>query len=50
MVPVVRSASGEKAVGAGLPLADLSSGAIRQASDGWHAVLRLQGAQHHLWL
>ncbi|MET4323634.1 DUF2285 domain-containing protein [Bradyrhizobium sp. RT5a] len=50
VVPVVQSASGSKAVGAGLPLADLSSGAIRQASDGWHAVLRIQGAQHHLWL
>ncbi|WP_187435538.1 DUF2285 domain-containing protein [Bradyrhizobium cytisi] len=50
MVPVVQSASGSKAVGAGLPLADLSSGTIRQASDGWHAVLRIQGVQHRLWL
>nr|WP_314957148.1 DUF2285 domain-containing protein [Bradyrhizobium cosmicum] len=50
VVPVVQSASGSKAVGAGLPLTELSSGTIRQASDGWHAVLRIQGAQHHLWL
>ncbi|TYL69600.1 DUF2285 domain-containing protein [Bradyrhizobium cytisi] len=50
VVPVVQSASGSKAVGAGLPLADLSSGTIRQASDGWHAVLRIQGVQHRLWL
>ncbi|WP_369726328.1 DUF2285 domain-containing protein [Bradyrhizobium sp. LLZ17] len=50
MVPLVQSASGSKAVGARLPLADLSSGTISKASDGWHAVLRIQGAQHHLWL
>ncbi|WP_377830666.1 DUF2285 domain-containing protein [Bradyrhizobium lupini] len=50
MVPVVQSASGSKAVGARLPLTELSSGTIRRASDGWHAVLRIQGAQHHLWL
>ncbi|WP_198034809.1 DUF2285 domain-containing protein [Bradyrhizobium sp. WSM1417] len=50
MVPLVQSTSGSKAVGARLRLTDLSSGTIRQASDGWHAVLRIQGAQHHLWL
>ena len=33
-----------------LPLAELASGSIRHAPDGWHAVLRIQGAQHHLWL
>ena len=33
-----------------LPIAELASGSIRQASDGWHAVLRIQGAQHQLWL
>lgn len=50
MVPVVRSASGSEAVGVSLPIADLASTSIRQASDGWHAVLRIKGAQHHLWL
>ncbi|MDH2347738.1 DUF2285 domain-containing protein [Bradyrhizobium sp. SSUT77] len=50
MVPLVQSTSGSKAVGARLRLTDLSSGTIRQASDGWHAVLRIQGAKHHLWL
>jgi len=33
-----------------LPLADLSSGSIKHAADGWHAVLRIQGAHHYLWL
>jgi hypothetical protein len=33
-----------------LPITELASGSIRQASDGWHAVLRIQGVQHHLWL
>lgn len=50
MVRVVRSASASRAFGATLPRAGLASGSIRQAPDGWHAVLRIQGAQHHLWL
>ncbi|UPK28079.1 DUF2285 domain-containing protein [Bradyrhizobium sp. 195] len=50
VVSVVRSASASRAIGLELPLADLGSASIRQASDGWHAVLRIQGAQHHLWL
>jgi hypothetical protein len=29
---------------------DLSAGEIRQASDGWHALLRIQGVEHRLWL
>jgi hypothetical protein len=33
-----------------LPIAELVSGSIREAPDGWHAVLRIQGAQHRLWL
>jgi hypothetical protein len=50
VVRVVRSATASGAIGATLRRADLASGSIRQASDGWHAVLRIQGAQHHLWL
>ena len=50
MVRVVRSASASRAIGATLSRSDLVSGSIRQAPDGWHAVLRIQGAQHHLWL
>jgi hypothetical protein len=50
VVPVVRSTSASHAIGATLPLTGLASGSIRQAADGWHTVLRIQGAQHHLWL
>ncbi|MGY3621553.1 DUF2285 domain-containing protein [Bradyrhizobium sp. USDA 10063] len=50
MVPIVPSASGSDAVGAPPTLAEMASGSIQQAADGWHAVLRIQGAQHHLWL
>jgi hypothetical protein len=44
VVPIVRNASDS------LPLAHLASASIRQATDGWHAVVRIQGAQHRLWL
>ncbi|MDE2465156.1 MAG: DUF2285 domain-containing protein [Alphaproteobacteria bacterium] len=50
VVPIVRSASGSEATGARLAIADLASGSIRQAADGWYAVVHIQGAQHHLWL
>lgn len=50
MVPIVQSASTLQPTGATLRLAALSSGGIRQAADGWHAVLLIHGAQHHLWL
>lgn len=33
-----------------LELSKLSSADLRQASDGWHAVLRLDGVTHRLWL
>ena len=33
-----------------LDLADLSAGELRRASDGWHTVVRLRGAEHRLWL
>jgi len=50
VVPVVLSASGSEPFGPSLPLTDLASASIRQAADGWHAVLRIHGAQYHLWL
>ena len=31
-------------------LADLSAVKFRQAADGWHAVLRIHGIEHRLWL
>jgi hypothetical protein len=33
-----------------LDLSKLSSADLRQASDGWHAVVRLGGEVHRLWL
>jgi hypothetical protein len=50
VLPIVRNVSASQSAGAMLPLAELALGTIKQASDGWHAVLRIQGAQHHLWL
>jgi len=50
VLPIVRNVSASQDAGAMLPLAELASGSIKQASDGWHAVLRIHGAQHHLWL
>jgi hypothetical protein len=28
----------------------MSAGEIRQASDGWHVLLRIRGVEHRLWL
>ena len=50
VLPIVESASGSDGFAAELELADLASDSIRQADDGWHAVLRIDGTQHHLWL
>ena len=33
-----------------LDLAEMSAGEIRQASDGWHILLRIRGLEHRLWL
>ena len=33
-----------------LELSKLSRADLRQASDGWHAVVRLRGETHRLWL
>jgi hypothetical protein len=33
-----------------LDLNALSGGEIRHAPDGWHALLRMRGAEHRLWL
>lgn len=49
VVPVVRSASGRQGSDVVvLPLADLTSATMRQAPDGWHALLLVQGTQHRL--
>lgn len=33
-----------------LELSELAVGELRQASDGWHAVLNLRGVEHRVWL
>lgn len=33
-----------------LKLSELTAGELRQAPDGWHAVLHLRGVEHRLWL
>ncbi|MGM4929636.1 DUF2285 domain-containing protein [Tardiphaga sp. 619_E2_N8_5] len=48
MVPIGRSVSSSDVDGVG-PI-DLTVGDLRRASDGWHAVLRIRGAEHRLWL
>jgi hypothetical protein len=48
IIPIVRSTFDRN--GNGLSLAEMSAGEIRQASDGWHILLRLRGLEHRLWL
>ena len=48
IVPVVRSTAAFSAHGLGL--AELSTAECRQAADGWHLLLRLNGVEHRLWL
>jgi len=48
VVPVVRSTGAFSAHGLGL--AELSTAECRQAADGWHLLLRLNGVEHRLWL
>jgi hypothetical protein len=48
IIPIVRSASDSS--GTVLSLTEISAGEIRQASDGWHVLLRIRGLEHRLWL
>ena len=48
IVPIVRSSAG--AGPNALDLENLPAGELRRASDGWHTVVRLRGAEHRLWL
>lgn len=50
MVPIGRPASSSDINGVDQSLVDLTAGDLRRASDGWHAVLRIRGAEHRLWL
>ena len=48
IIPIVRSTAASN--GNALSLAEMSAGEIRQASDGWHVLLRIRGIEHRLWL
>ena len=48
IIPIVRGRSASD--GSILSLAELSAGAIRQAPDGWHVLLRIRDVEHRLWL
>jgi hypothetical protein len=50
VVPIGQPASSSDVDGVGQSLVDLTAGDLRRASDGWHAVLRIRGAEHRLWL
>jgi hypothetical protein len=50
VVPIGRPASSSDVDGVGQSLVDLTTGDLRRASDGWHAVLRIRGAEYRLWL
>ena len=49
-MPIGRPTSSSDVDGVGQSLVDLTAGDLRRASDGWHAVLRIRGAEHRLWL
>jgi len=50
VVPIGRPASSSNDDGVDQSLVDLTAGELRRASDGWHAVLCIRGAEHRLWL
>ena len=43
IIPIVRSTAASN--GNVLSLTEMSAGEIRQASDGWHVLLRIRGAR-----
>jgi hypothetical protein len=48
IIPIVRSAAASR--GNVLSLTEMSVGEFREASDGWHLLLRIRGVEHRLWL
>jgi hypothetical protein len=48
IIPIVQSATGSSRNLLGQ--AELSVGEVRQASDGWHVILRIENVEHRLWL
>ena len=50
VVPVSQALPPSLGTSVTLDLNALSDGEIRQAPDGWHALLRMRGVEHRLWL
>jgi len=50
VVPVVQALPSSLGTSLSLDLTALSGGEIRHAPDGWHALLRMRGIEHRLWL
>nr|WP_082813828.1 MULTISPECIES: DUF2285 domain-containing protein [Bradyrhizobium] len=50
VVSLVESACDPHGVAATVELAELPSDSVREAADGWHAVLHIHGSRHHLRL
>ena len=48
VIPIVQSTAASN--GNTLGLAEMAAGEFRQASDGWHVLLRIRGLEHRLWL
>lgn len=48
IIPIVQSTAAYN--GNAFGLAEMSAGEFRQASDGWHVLLRIRGLEHRLWL
>jgi hypothetical protein len=48
IIPIAQGPAGTD--GNALGLAEMSVGEFRQASDGWHVLLRIHGLEHRLWL
>jgi len=50
VVPLVPAAAEPGAVSRLVALGDLSNAVVREASDGWHILLRRQNIDHRAWL
>lgn len=50
VVPIGQASPSSGSASVTLDLSTLSTDELRQSRDGWHAVLRLHGAEHRIWL
>src|SRR5882757_9757112 len=50
VVPIAATPSSSHKGDTPQPLLDIAAGQVRRASDGWHAILRVGGGEHRVWL